>query len=261
MSLSVGRAPFADYRDRLLSSDSGFVYSEPWPRRMRAELNGATVLDSTSGLIVYRTGSFPVHYFPIADFDQAALEPADADPDGRQRWSVRAGERIAQGALHGPTADLVELGAACPVPDFATLDFASVDRWFEEDDPLYAHIRDPYHRVDIRSSHRRVQVRVGDTVIADSSRPKILYETALPPRYYVPFADVGLQHLTLSETVSECPYKGDGQHWNVTVGQTTVADAAWSLPHPLPEGFAAAEHICFYSDRAHVTVDGDVVTD
>ena len=256
MSLSRGRAPFGDYQNRILAIDSGSVYSEPWPRRMRAELNGRTVLDSTGGVIVYRTGSFPSHYFPIADFDPVALEPAGADVDGRQRWTLRVGGRLAEAAVQGPTDDLAALGAASPVREFATLDFGAVDRWFEEDEPLYAHIRDPYHRVDVRASHRRVQARLGDTILCDSGRPKMLFETALPTRFYVPFADVALQYLTLSDTISECPYKGDGQHWNVTVGDITVKDAAWSLPHPLPEGLAAAEHVCFYNDRVEVTVDG-----
>lgn len=261
MSLSQGRAPFADYSSRVLSTVSGFIYSEPWPRRMRADLNGRMVLDSTRGMIVYRTGFFPTHYFPLEDFDPASLEPAGADADGRRRWTLRVGARVVEAVVHGPTADLSSLGDASPVRDFATLDFGAVDRWFEEDDPVYAHIRDPYHRVDVRSAHRRVVVRLGDTVLCDCSRPKMLFETALPVRYYVPFADVALQYLTLSDTISECPYKGDGQHWNVTVGDVIVADAAWSLPHPLAEGMAAAEHLCFYTDRVEVTVDGQLLQD
>ncbi len=260
MSLSLGRSPLAEYRGRLRANGPGLLYSEPWPRRMRAQLAGHAVLDSTGGVIVYRTGAFPAHYFPLGDFDPAAIELADSQADGRQHWTVRVGERVARAALHGPTTDLQELGDASPVAGFATLDFGSMDRWFEEDEPLYGHIRDPYHRVDVRSSHRHVVVRLGDTVLCESSRPKLLFETSLPVRYYVPFADIALEYLTLSDTVSECPYKGDGQHWNVTVGDTTVTDAAWSLPHPLPEGSAAAEHVCFYSDRVDVTVDGEVLS-
>lgn len=251
----------ADYRDRLLPNGAGLVYSQPWQRRMRAQLSGVTVLDSERGVIVYRTGSFPIHYFPLADFDAMTLQPADTDADGRRHWNLTAAGGTAGTVVHGPTVELLELGDACPVTGAATLDFGEVDRWFEEDDPLYAHIRDPYHRVDVRSSDRRVVVQLGSTALADSSNPKILYETGLPPRYYLPFNDVALQYLTLSDTVSECPYKGDGQHWNVIVDDTEVADAAWSLPHPLPEGFAAAEHVCFYVDRLDVTVDGKKVTE
>jgi len=85
----------------------------------------------------------------------------------------------------------------------------------------------------------------------------MLFETSLPARFYVPFADVRIDLLERSETVSECPYKGDGQHWHLRVAGTTAGDAAWSLPHPLPEGLAAAEHVCFYPDKVEVEVDGE----
>lgn len=131
-----------------------------------------------------------------------------------------------------------------------------MDRWFEEDAPIYAHFRDPYHRVDVRMSSRHVVVRHGDLVIADSGRPRLLCETGGPTRYYLPFADVRIDVLELSGTVSECPYKGDGRHWHLIVDEDRVDDVAWSLPHPLPESFAAAEHISFYRDKVTVEVDG-----
>ena len=255
MALSWGRAPFAAYQNRVLSTGSGVVYSEPWLRRMRAELNGDGAGQHSRGGF-YRTGSLLSHYFPLSDFDSAALEPAGIDADGRARWALRVGGRVAEVVVLGPTADLSALGDASPVRECVTLDFGGVDRWFEEDEPLYAHICDPYHRVDVRGARRRVVARIGDTVLADSARPKMLFETALPVRFYVPWADVALQYLTLSDTISECLYKGDGQHWNVIVAGTTVRDVTWSLSHPLPEGLAAAEHVCFYNDRVEVSVDG-----
>jgi uncharacterized protein (DUF427 family) len=87
----------------------------------------------------------------------------------------------------------------------------------------------------------------------------MLFETGQPPRYYLPWADVRLGMLDLSDTVSECPYKGDGQHWNLNTAGGHLADAAWSLPHPLPEGIAVAEHICFYPDKVKVTVDAHLL--
>jgi uncharacterized protein (DUF427 family) len=134
-----------------------------------------------------------------------------------------------------------------------------MDRWFEEDDPIYAHPRDPYHRVDVRSSSRHVLVRHDGDVVADSHRPKLLFETSNPTRYYLPFADVRLDLLERSDTVSQCPYKGDGQHWHLTTRHGRVDDAAWSLPHPLAEGFLALEHVCFYPDKVELTVGGQRV--
>ena len=88
-----------------------------------------------------------------------------------------------------------------------------------------------------------------------------LFETGNPTRYYLPFADIDLGRLELSDTVSECPYKGDGQHWHLITDGEPVPDVAWSLPHPLPEGFAAAEHLCFYPNKVDLEVDGEHITD
>lgn len=98
-------------------------------------------------------------------------------------------------------------------------------------------------------------------MVAESRRPKLLFETSNPIRYYLPFADVRIDLLERSDTVSECPYKGDGQHWHLAVGEGRIDDAAWSLPHPLPEGFAAADHICFYPEKVDTLVDGELVDD
>lgn len=111
-----------------------------------------------------------------------------------------------------------------------------------------------------RSSSRYVVIRAAGEIVAESSRPKLLFETAVPTRYYLPMADVRVDLLQRSDTISECPYKGDGQHWHVTVGDTRIEDAAWSLPHPLPEGFPAAEHICFYPNKVDTSVDAEPVT-
>jgi len=97
--------------------------------------------------------------------------------------------------------------------------------------------------------------------VAESARPKLLFETGNPTRYYLPFADIDLGRLELSDTVSECPYKGDGQHWHLITDGEPVPDVAWSLPHPLPEGFAAAEHLCFYPNKVDLEVDGEHITD
>jgi uncharacterized protein (DUF427 family) len=258
MSLTFGRAPLAQPGDR--GEFDGVIpehirYWETWPRRMRAVIRGRTVLDSTRGVMLHETGKFTLLYFPLEDFDQEALE-AGSEEEGVRRWSLRVGEGRFEDSVSASPAG--EDGAEL-LPDHASLDFKTPDRWFEEDDPIYAHTRDPYHRVDVRSSSRAVEVRLGDQLVAASSRPKLLFETSNPVRYYLPFDDVRIEFLELSETISECPYKGDGQHWHLRVGGHEVRDAAWSLPHPLPEGIAATEHICFYPKKVELTVDGDRV--
>jgi uncharacterized protein (DUF427 family) len=211
-------------------------YLEDWPRRVRAELRGETVLDSRRGKLLHTAGGFPAHWFPIADVRTDLLSPGIA--------------RTGAAEPGGP-----------PLEGFVTIDYGAIDRWFEEDEPIYAHPRDPYHRVDVRASSVHVVVTCDGTVIAESSRPKLLFETGNPIRYYVPFRDVRIDLLQRSDYVSECPYKGDGQHWHLIVGSQRVDDAAWSLPHPLPEGFAAAEHVCFYPSKVDVEVDGHLLVE
>ncbi|KRV47694.1 hypothetical protein AQ490_04720 [Wenjunlia vitaminophila] len=229
-------------------------YLERWPRRMRAVLGGEVVLDSRRGQALYRTGTpAPQFWFPLADLRGDLLVAADQGDDGGRRWSVVVDGRSApECVLELVTSD----PAGPPLDDHVTIDYGAMDRWFEEDDPVYARPRDPYHRVDVRNSSQHVVVRHHDVVVAESHRPKLLFETGLPVRYYLPFDDVRIGLLERSETVSECPYKGDGQHWHLVVGGQRVPDAAWSLPHPLPEATTAIEHVCFYDAKVRVEVDG-----
>lgn len=262
MSLTYGRSPFGPDRGHF---DVGALpeqirYWEPWPRRMRAVLNGETILDSRRGFIFYETGQLATFYFPVEDVRQDLLVPSEADVPSEEpeRWSLRVGDRFVE---DGVTASPRAADGSPLLGDHVTVNYEAMDRWFEEDDPIYAHPRDPYHRVDVRSASSHVVVRHGGQVVAESDRPKLLFETSVPVRYYLPFDDIRIDLLAKSETVSECPYKGDGQHWHLNVGDDKVVDAAWSLPHPLPEGFAAAEHVCFYSDKVEIEVDGARVLD
>jgi uncharacterized protein (DUF427 family) len=222
---------------------------------MRAVLSGETVLDSRGGVLLWETGSFPAFYYPLADARQDVLvdTATEKGQDAPRRWSMRVGERLVEGCVTASPrrADGEEL-----LSGYVTVEFGAMDRWFEEDDPVYGHPRDPYHRVDVRSASRHVVVRHADQVVAESDRPKLVFETGNPIRYYLPEADVGVELLAKSEMVSRCPYKGEGQHWHLSAGGEQVENAAWSLPHPLPEGLAAAQHICFYPEKVEVEVDG-----
>jgi uncharacterized protein (DUF427 family) len=256
MSLTFGSGPLSTtHGSTNLTVPRRAIFAEPWGRRLRAVLGGETVFDTEGAMTVHETGKLPVQWIPLSDIQEALLRPTGSG--NPSSWDVVVGDRVATRAVRA----FHRRDDADPDLDgFVTITFDAMDRWFDEDDPVYAHLKDPYHRVDVRSSSRQVAVRQNGQVVAESDRPALLFETGLPTRYYLPFADVRLEHLSLSETVSECPYKGDGQHWHLTVGGETTEDAAWSLPHPLPEGFAAAEHICFYPAKVEVEVDGKRVT-
>jgi uncharacterized protein (DUF427 family) len=136
-----------------------------------------------------------------------------------------------------------------------------VDAWFEEDEEVFVHPRDPYHRVDVLHSSRHIQIVVGGEVVADSSRPRLLFETGLPTRYYLPKLDVRLDLLKLSATVTRCPYKGVASHYSLVLNGVELKDAAWSYPAPIAEIPKIENLICFYNERVdQIIVDGKAET-
>jgi uncharacterized protein (DUF427 family) len=126
----------------------------------------------------------------------------------------------------------------------------------EEDEPVYVHPRDPYTRVDILASSRHVQVVVDGETIADSHQPRILFETGLPPRYYLPLPDVRLDLLTPSQTETRCPYKGTATYWHLDVIGHHYDDFTWIYRAPLPESQKIAGLAAFYNEKVDLYVDG-----
>jgi uncharacterized protein (DUF427 family) len=110
-----------------------------------------------------------------------------------------------------------------------------MDAWFEEDEQVFTHPRDPYTRVDILPSSRRIRIEAAGVTIAETSKPTLLFETGLPARYYIPKSHVRMDLLTPSETVSHCPYKGEAEYWSLRIGDDIRPDVAWSYGTPLPE--------------------------
>ncbi len=135
-------------------------------------------------------------------------------------------------------------------------DLDKVDAWYLEDDLGYAHPRDPYHRCDVHRSSRHVVVLSKDIVVAETSAPAILFETSLAPRFYFSPDAVRSDLLVKSETVSVCPYKGDGQHWHIQVGGRLISDAAWSLTTPMGDALMIPRWFSFYTEKLNVQVDG-----
>jgi uncharacterized protein (DUF427 family) len=133
-----------------------------------------------------------------------------------------------------------------------------MDAWFEEDEQVFTHARDPHHRVDILRSSRHVEVVVNGVTVADSRRPTLLFETGLPTRYYLPLTDVRTELLRLSPTSSGCPYKGTASYWSLEVDGERLDDVVWTYPSPLPESTRIAGLACFYNERVEIIVDGEL---
>lgn len=245
---------------------------EPSPRWVRAILGGRTIVDSRAAMLVFGIAFTPRYAFPLADIEATALTPsssdapstsdAGADRAGARRYfDLRDGDRVwPRAAWTYPTPT----DAAAALAGHVLIEWDTIDQWFEEDEQVYVHPRDPYHRVDALRSSRHVQIVIGGQVVADSARPVLLFETGLPTRYYLPQQDVRMDLLEPSETVSECPYKGVARYWNG--GPTLLAggdlasttDIAWSYPFPIPDCPRIEGHICFYDEQVDaVIVDGE----
>jgi uncharacterized protein (DUF427 family) len=131
-----------------------------------------------------------------------------------------------------------------------------MSQWLEEDEPVYVHPRDPYTRIDILASSRHVRIELDQLVLAESGKPTILFETGLPPRLYLPPADVRLDLLRPTERRTGCPYKGTASYWTVEINGKPYADLVWSYPTPLPESQKIAGLLCFYDERVDLYLDG-----
>ena len=234
----------------------GRVRIETGTKRIRAYLGGVVVADTTTPLLVWERPQYPTYYFPIADVRSELLEPDGAvvrSPsrgDGR-RFTVRAGGTVAEGAAVRHETSPLE-----PLRDAIRFDWGAMDAWFEEDDEVFTHARDPYTRVDILASSRHVRVEIDGVPVAESTSPRLLFETGLRVRYYLPKPHVRMDLLTRTDTVSHCPYKGQAEWWSVRVGESVHEDIAWSYAAPLPESQKIAGLISFYDEKVDLYVDG-----
>lgn len=232
---------------------------EPSPRWVRAVLGGVIVADSTQVLTV--TLGLPVYYFPLRDVRAGLLEPSDHKESHqaigeRSFYHLRVGDRFVENAAW-QFEELVP--EARELAEHVAFYWDRLDHWYEEDDEVFVHARDPHHRVDVLNSSRHVRVIIGEAVVADSNRPRLLFETGLPTRYYLPRMDVRMDLLTQSETVTQCPYKGRTVHYDLGLGDHARRDIAWSYPFPIPECPKIENLICFYDERVDaIEVDGEI---
>ncbi|HEY3019496.1 MAG TPA: DUF427 domain-containing protein [Solirubrobacteraceae bacterium] len=233
MSLTTGSGPLAvrpAQANYTIDGPAHRLFFEPHPRRVRAVLAGRTVLDTVRGRLVHESNLLPVLYVPIEDLDASVLEPTDHRTHcpfkgDASYWSLRVGNRVSENAVWTYREPL---DAASWLAGYAALYWHRVDAWYEEDDEVRGHLRDPYHRVDARPSSRRVEVVSGDTLLAESERAVLVFETNLPVRAYMPRADVQAE-LVPSGKRTVCPYKGEASYWSVRLPDgSLLEDAVWS---------------------------------
>lgn len=199
----------------------------------------------------------PVLYAPVEDVDQSLLQPTEHTTHcpfkgDAAYWSVLVEGRVAENAVWGYPEPHDDAGWLRGHQAVYTDRF---DAWFDEDEQILAHLRDPYHRVDARRSSRAVTVSLGSgsaaVVLAQSRHPVVVSENGLPNRFYLPAGDVHTDLLTRSDTTDHCPYKGTSTYWSLADG--SAEDVAWSYTEPFSDVAIAAGHLCFLAEG--VTTD------
>jgi uncharacterized protein (DUF427 family) len=240
-----------------MADKAGRVKVEQGAKRVRAYLGGELVADTTRPFLVWEWPYYPTYYIPVGDVraELTATGKTEHSPSrgDAEVYDVTVGSTTADAAaLIYPDSPLEALR------DLVRLDWNSMTDWFEEDELVYTHPRDPYSRVDILASSRRVRIEVDGVTVAESDQPRILFETGLPPRYYIPLTDVRMDLLRPSDTQSHCPYKGTAGYWSVDTGDAVHEDIVWIYRTPLPESQKIAGLACLYNEKVDLYLDGEL---
>jgi uncharacterized protein (DUF427 family) len=219
-------------------------------------VGGSWLFDTTRALYVWEHPFYPQYHIPDEDVDHDLLVDEDElVSNGRGRHAVHA-IRAAGEHRRGAARRVVQ----ADVPGILNtwrFEWGAVDQWFEEDEPIFVHPRSPYVRVDTIASSRAVRIEVAGAVLASATWSIHLFETALPTRYYLARTAVDWSHLSTSETVSSCPYKGTaGRYWNAVVGDTVLADVAWSYDFPTQQAQPIAGLVAFDDTAVEVIIQG-----
>ncbi|MDL4813771.1 DUF427 domain-containing protein [Actinomadura opuntiae] len=231
------------------------VRIEQGGKRVRAYLGGHLVADTTTPYLVWEIPYYPTYYIPVADVRAELVEdgPGEHSPSrgDATAFTVKVDGAEAPGAALRYAESPVE-----ELRGLVRLAWDAMDAWFEEDEEVFVHPRNPYTRVDVLASSRHVRVEVDGVTVAESSSPRLLFETGLPVRYYLPKTHVRMDLLEHTDTATHCPYKGTAEYWSVRAGGKVHEDLAWGYRTPLEESRKVAGLVCFYNEKVDIYVDG-----
>jgi uncharacterized protein (DUF427 family) len=230
---------------------------EPGAKRIRAYVAGVAIVDTVRPLYVWESPSYPSYYLPAADVRTDLLEETSTVTHSPSRgdaahFTVRVDrEERVDAAWQYRDSPIEELR------DHIRFDWDTMDAWFEEDEEVFTHARSPYTRIDILSTSRHVRVELNGVVLADSPRARVLFETGLAPRWYLPKVDVRMDLLVATDKVTHCPYKGQAEYWSARAGDELEENVVWSYRTPLPESERIAGYLAFFDERVDLLVDGE----
>jgi uncharacterized protein (DUF427 family) len=232
---------------------------EPVPRRIRGLVGAHVVFDTEHALYVWELPYYPQYYIPRGDVRPGVLVEEGVTQQSR-RGPVSLHE-LRVGAIERPHAAKV-LGESKVdgLHDTVRFEWSALDAWYEEDERVYVHPRNPYVRVDALRSTRAVRIELEGTVLAQSSAPVLVFETGLPTRYYLDPTEVDYSVLVPSDTVTECPYKGTtSAYWSARFGDGVLADVAWTYAFPTRQLEPIAGMIAFYNEKVDISLDGELL--
>lgn len=265
MGLTSGTGPFGNRPAGQFNftpdpQTGSVLYFDPVPYRLRGLFAGETVFDTLDAKLLYETAHLPVYYVPEDDLRHELLEPSETlthcPHKGEASYrSIRVGDRLEQDAVwryREPIAPAAFLAG------HAAFYWGKLDEWLVEDERVLGHPRDPYHRIDTYRTTRPVRVALDGETIAESNQAVALFESGLPPRFYLPAEDVRTELLEPSEKKTRCAYKGVASYWHAWVGDTLHEDLAWTYEEPDDDGRAIRGLVCFFNERVDLEVDDHV---
>ncbi|MBC6447084.1 DUF427 domain-containing protein [Actinokineospora xionganensis] len=242
---------------------------EPVPFRTRARVADSVVVDTSAAILVWEPRRLvPVYAVPVGDIRGQVVptEPQPQPPDLATLPPMVGPSDFGVHTCPGMVVDLVVDGVTLPQVGFVAvdhdlagmviLDFGAFDSWWAEEQETVGHAHDPFKRIEVLTSSRLVEVSHAGVLLAASDRPKLLLETHLPPRWYIPPEHVEPALLTPSTTKSTCAYKGHASYLSLAGDSPAGADLAWHYPNPLHDAEPVRDHICFWAERTDLVVDG-----
>ena len=232
----------------------GRVKVENGAKRVRLYLDNNLVADTLRPLLVWEKPFYPTYYVPSQDV-VADLKPTGETEHSPSRGDAQVHDVYVENATAPGKARTIPESPLEELRDAVRFDFDAFD-WFEEDEPIYTHPRDPYSRIDVLSSSRHFRAELNGTVLADSPNSMILFETGLPPRYYVPITALNQDVLRPSDSVTHCPYKGAATYWSVEIEGETHADLIWGYRTPFAEVQKIAGLAAVYNEKVDIYLDG-----
>ena len=235
------------------------LYLEPTPKRIRVVVGGEVVADSRAAMMLHESGHQPIYYFPPEDVRGELLEPSDRHTHCPKKgdasyYTIRVGDHVVDaGAWYYPDP----LDWAPPIKDLIAFYWNRMDHWYEEDEEVFVHPRDPYHRVDLVHTERHIRISLDGELLAESRSALALFETGLPTRWYLAAEDVSAA-LEPSDTVTRCPYKGTASYHSVRLESGELAkDLVWYYPEPIADAARITGLLCFFNEKVDIELDGE----